>query len=110
MPTPIAQIQAIYGTSTDQSREIIYDNGECYPAEEYQANIEDTVSRPENSEFWIIFTEGSGGFTHKHFSHEDALNEAKRILKKTRKRTYILHMTEMLFYPESEPIVIPSMS
>lgn len=108
MPTSIAPIQAIYGTSTDQSREIIYTNGECCPAEEYQA-MNDTITRPENSEFWMIFVEGSGGYAQKHFFHEDALNEAKRILKKTHKKIYILHMTEMLFYPESEPIVIPSM-
>lgn len=60
----------------------------------------------ENRIFWMVYTEGGSSPTMKHFIKDDAINEAKRLTKRTKRRTCVLEATDILFLPDSEPIVI----
>lgn len=43
-----------------------------------------------NKKFFMIYVEGKNSSTVKHYSYEDALEEAKRLAIKTNSEVYIL--------------------
>lgn len=65
---------------------------------------EDMEQHKDTYTFWMVYCEYGGSPKQKHESLEKAIEEAKRIMKKEGKRTYVLKCVGCLEIPIPEPV------
>lgn len=65
---------------------------------------EDMDQHKDTYTFWMVYCEYGGSPKQKHESLEKAIEEAKRIMKKEGKRTYVLRCVGYLAVPIPEPV------
>jgi len=56
-------------------------------------------------QFYCCFVEGTGGFAKQHFSKQEAFEEAERLVRKEKRKVYILEAIGYYELEIPEPLI-----